>query len=64
MAPKRLHVSTRCARLAALLIGLAILGLVAEWFRDGAVGVISIVVLSACGCALAIAAHLLSKRTG
>ena len=64
MARKRVPPSTVCARFAALLFGLAILGCVIDWFDDGPIGIASIVVLGVLGFLFTAASHRLSKRRG
>lgn len=58
----RIPRSTLSVRLSAFFLLLAGLGCVANWFRDGTIGVVSIVVLTAVGLGFLVAAHRLSRR--
>lgn len=58
----RIPRSTLSVRMAALLLVLAGFGCVANWFNDGTIGVVSIVVLGAAGLGFLVAAHRLSRK--
>lgn len=58
----RIPRSALTVRLAGLFFALAVLGCVADWFRDGTIGVVSIIALAAVGLVFLVAAHRFSKR--